>query len=250
MCGRYTHLYTWKQLHRLMGLTTPMPTEDHQLPLRYNVAPTQLAPVVREDPNGTRRVDLLRWGLIPSWVKQEELASVKGVGEWGAKTINARAESAATSPVFRGALRKRRCLVPVSGFYEWQKIAGSTRKQPWYIMPKDGEILAFAGLWEEHRGLDGGESLRTFTILTTTPNAAMAPIHDRMPMILAPEQFAAWLDPANEDPAAITPLLAPCPAERITLQRVGTLVNSPAHEDPRCIEPAEPVVQEQPGLFG
>jgi putative SOS response-associated peptidase YedK len=251
MCGRYTHLYTWKQLHRLMGLTTPSPAEDQQLALRYNLAPTQSAPVVREGASGARRVDMLRWGLIPSWVKPEELASARGgVGEWSAKTINARSESAAASPVFRGALRARRCLVPVSGFYEWQKIAGSTRKQPWYITPKDEEVFALAGLWEEHRGLDGGEPFQTFTILTTTPNAAIAPIHDRMPVIIPPDQYAAWLDPSTEDPAKVAPLLAPCPPERVSMRRIGTLVNSPAREDPRCIEPAEPIVQEQPGLFG
>jgi putative SOS response-associated peptidase YedK len=259
MCGRYTHLYTWKQLHRLMGLTTHSPAEDRQLPLRYNVAPTQTAPVVREDAGG-RRVDMLRWGLIPGWVKPEEIAAPGGAGgggEWGARTINARSETAATSPVFRAAMRKRRCIVPVSGFYEWQKVPGSTRKQPWYITPTQGEggdgggegVLAFAGLWEEHAGIDGGEPIRTFTVLTTNSNAAIAPVHDRMPVILSPEQFGAWLDPSVEDPAKVAPLLAPCPPERVRMRRVGTLVNSPSHEDPRCIEPAE-AIEQQRGLFG
>lgn len=236
MCGRYTHLFTWKQLHRLMGLTTPV-----ELPFRYNVAPTQSAPVMLSG-GGARRLEFFRWGLVPFWAKDPAI---------GNRTINARSETVATSPSFRAAFKRRRCLVPASGFYEWQKVEGEGHKQPWYITPASEEIFAFAGLWEHWSGKDehAGEDLHTFTILTTTANRAMAPIHDRMPVILSAGQFDTWLDPAVEDGVVLSPMLAPCAPERLKFARVGTWVNSPRHEDAKCIEPAESGAGEG-GLFG
>ena len=242
MCGRFTHLYQWKQLHRLLRLTTP-PVEFKE---RYNVAPTQDAPVVYDAVEG-RRVDFFRWGLVPPWAKDVS---------FGSRTINARSETVATAPAFRSAFRHRRCIVPVSGFFEWERLGDGKRKQPWYFTPADEDPFAFAGLWEEwsdgtrNKGGGDGPPLRTFTILTTTANAALSPIHDRMPVILPPEQFDAWLDPAVEDAVALLPMLTPCPPNRIRAQRVGTWVSSPAHEDARCIEPVEAAPKGESGLFG
>ncbi len=238
MCGRYTHLFTWKQLHRLMSLTNTL-----ELPARYNVAPTQEAPVVRADA-GSRRVDMLRWGLVPFWARDVAI---------GSRTINARSETAATAPAFRAAFKRRRCLVPASGFYEWQKFEDSARKRPWYITPTDDDLFAFAGLWESWRLPDGGErgtdaEVLTFTILTTAANEAMKDIHDRMPVILAREDFAPWLDPGREDPAGLAALLRPCPSARLRFTRIGTRVNSPRNDDPGCIEPASG--DGEGGLFG
>lgn len=234
-------------MHRLLSLTS-IPWDP---PPRFNIAPSQDAPVVRADAGGGRRLDPLRWGLVPFWSKDLSI---------GNRTINARSETAATSPAFREAMRKRRCIVPASGFYEWQTIEGSRRKQPWYITPDDNDgLLAFAGLWESWDGPPDGDRpgngpLLTFTILTTAANEVMRPVHNRMPVILAPGQYGAWLDPALTDPAAVAPMLAPCPPERLRLRRVGTWVNSPAHEDARCIEPDTRPPDAPPGpaltLFG
>jgi putative SOS response-associated peptidase YedK len=232
VCGRYTHLFTWKQLRRLMRLTT-FPVEA--LPLRYNVAPTQTVPVVRAAESG-REGALLRWGLIPSWADDPAI---------GNRLINARAETAHEKPAFRQAFKRRRCLVPASGFYEWAK-AGSGggkprggRKQPFYFYPADGELFAFAGLWERWRPRDGSaddsEPVETFTILTTDANTAVRPVHDRMPVILAPDAWDLWLD--GKDPEGLPGLLKPCDPALIASHPVSTAVNIPAHDRPDCVEP-------------
>lgn len=241
MCGRFTHLLNWHQLHRLLGLTT----SPFEFRVRYNIAPSQDALVARADGDG-RRLDAMRWGLVPAWAKDVSI---------GNRTINARSETAATSPAFRAAVRSRRCIVPVSGFFEWEKVEGSTRKQAWYITPADDEAFGFAGLWESwndpaERSALGRGPLLTFTVLTTTANDAMRPIHDRTPVILPRERFGAWLDPRSTDPAAVAPMLAPCPPERLRLVRVSSWVNSPAHDDARCIAPDTTPLTEAPGLFG
>lgn len=227
MCGRYTNLFTWKQLHRLMGLTTP-PLEKDFVP-RYNIAPTQLAPVVRaDDRGGVRALAMLRWGLVPSWAKEIKI---------GASMINARAEAIETKPAFRTALKRRRCIVPVSGFYEWKKLADGKSKQPYYIhSSSEDEPLAFAGLWERWQPPDA-EAVETFTIITTSPNQMMKSLHDRMPVILAPEDVDRWLDPANHDAAVLLPLLKPAPDDSLVYYPVSTLVNSPRNDEQACIQP-------------
>lgn len=224
MCGRFTYRFTWKQLHRLMELTT---WSDQDLQPRYNVAPTQTAPVVRPAADGGREGALLRWGLIPFWADDISI---------GNRMINARAETIASSGAFKHALKRRRCLVPVSGFYEWRKVPNSRHKRPYLIAPASGDILALAALWERWNSPDG--PLDSFTIITTTPNDAIRPIHDRMPAILPSEAWSSWLSPET-DPAAAQAMLGPCPSKRLALVPVSTRVNSPAHDDPSCFEPVE-----------
>lgn len=238
MCGRFTHLYTWAQLHKLMTLTSP-PIE---LPLRFNVAPMQMAPVVRAE-DGGRALDMLRWGLVPSWAKDEGIAS---------SLINARAETVASKPAFRAAFKRRRCVVPASGFYEWQQapvaeegLFGVTRgkpaKRPHYITRADGQPMIFAGLWESWRdpGAPEGTSaplVETFTIITCEPNAMMSRLHDRMPVILDLPDLARWLDPGS-DAESVARLLGPFPADRMTAHPVSTRVNSPRNDDAECLQP-------------
>ncbi len=222
MCGRYTHLLTWAQLCRLLGLTSaPM-----DLSPRYNIAPTQLAPVARQRPDGGRSLDMLRWGLVPSWASDPKI---------GNTMINARGETVATKPAFRTAFKRRRCIVPASGFYEWDKVAGGKIKQPYYITASDSGPLMLAGLWESWTSPEG-EIVRSYTIITTSPNEMMAKIHDRMPVILDEADFDRWLDPEREDASE---LIRSYPAELMLATPVSTLVNSPRNEDPSCIQPLD-----------
>jgi putative SOS response-associated peptidase YedK len=225
MCGRVT-----QTLPNYPGLVQvdldEAPAPDWRP--RYNIAPTQpLLSVLLAD--GQRRARWLRWGLIPSWAKDPAAIS---------HTINARAETVAEKPMYRSAFRARRCLLLVDGFYEWHAAQGAKAKQPYAIRARDGGGFALAGLWERwHR--DGAEPITSCTIVTTTANATMAPIHDRMPVILDPRDFDAWLDP--ETPAAdLRALLRPAPDDRLRAYPVSVWVNSPAHDDPRCLEPLEP----------
>jgi putative SOS response-associated peptidase YedK len=235
MCGRYTHLFTWKQLHRLMTLTSG-PIEFKE---RFNVAPTQDAPVVLSSSSGSREAAMLRWGLVPHWAK--DLAV-------GASMINARAEGIESKPAFRDAIRRRRCIVPVSGFYEWKKPADGQPKQAYYIRPTgEGDVLAFAGLWESWGGGGDQPAVRTFTVITTTPNALMRSLHDRMPVILAPADIDRWLNPAIEDPARVLDLLRPAPEDALVCWPVSSRVNSPRNDEPACIRPVDPPAA---GLFG
>jgi putative SOS response-associated peptidase YedK len=218
MCGRFTHRLTWKQIVALYGLTGDQPFE---LNPRYNVAPSQMVPVVRER-DGKRELALLRWGLIPSWAKEASIAY---------KMINARAEKVAAAPSYRAAFKARRCIIPASGFYEWQQ--REKGKQPFLIQAKDGGLLSLAGLWE--RWEQGAEPIETFTIITTTPNELMAPIHDRMPVILEPDAFDAWLAPGASPIAEA--LLQPYPADKLEVCPISTRANSPKNDDPAIIEP-------------
>lgn len=208
---------------------------DRQLALfepRYNIAPTQDIVAVRVTAeSGEREAALLRWGLVPSWAK--EIQS-------GPPMINARAETLADKPTFRTAFRRRRCLIPADGFYEWQKPPGGSmrgKKQPYMIHRPDDRLFAFAGLWETWTA-KGSEPLtvESCTIVTTSANKTLEPLHDRMPVILAPDDYAQWLDPAVEEPAAIAHLLAPCGDEELLAEPVSTHVNRVANDDPRCIE--------------
>ncbi len=222
MCGRYTHLYTWEQLHTLSTLTTPPMT----LPFSYNVAPSQFAPIIRTDGPGLHRLDMLKWGLIPHWAKDAAIGNMM---------INARAETLEEKPAFRPAFKARRCIVPISGFYEWKKLGSAKNKQPYYITASDEKPLLLAGLWEHWHGNEESPETLSFTIITTTPNELMSKLHDRMPVILAPEDQSTWLE--SKDPP--TQLLRPYPSELLLCREVSTRVNSPKNNDPTCIEPGE-----------
>jgi putative SOS response-associated peptidase YedK len=219
MCGRF-----------IQATSGPFLAERFQLPAapdvtpRYNVAPGQPVGAVRIAEDGGREWATLRWGLIPAWSPEPRTAY---------STINARAETVADKPAYRQAFRRRRCLIPADGFYEWRRLAN--RKQPYCIAPADREPLAFAGLWE--RWERDGQVLESGTILVTQANALLAPIHDRMPVILGPAAETHWLDPAVTDPAILRPLLVPCPPERLQLWPVGTAVNRPGTEGPNLMAP-------------
>ena len=185
----------------------------------YNIAPTEPAPVMRLV-DGRPTVALLRWGLIPYWAKDAAM---------GNRLINARADTLTEKPAFREAYRWRRCLVPASGFYEWQRVPGG--KQPWYVTSADRTMLAFAGLWERWRPA-GAEPVLSFTIITTDATGLLKEIHERMPAILEPEDFDAWLK--DEDPRN---LLRPCRPETLTAYPVSVAVNSPRNDDPALVEP-------------
>ncbi|MEO8084582.1 MAG: SOS response-associated peptidase [Ardenticatenales bacterium] len=214
MCGRYTLSVPAETLAQHFGLETVPDVAP-----RFNIAPTQAAPVVRLSVEREAPVlDFLRWGLVPSWAKD---ASAAG------RLINARSETAAEKPSFRSAMRHRRCLVPADGFYEWRAEGGA--KQPYRIARPDGAPIAFAGLWE--RWGKGDEPLETFTILTTAANATLAPLHDRMPVILDPADYALWLDPTASDVALVEPLLRAAPEGALTYYAVSRAVNRVGHDD-------------------
>ena len=220
MCGRYTLASPTERLAEEFGVDAA----SIELAPNYNVAPTQQVAAVLDE-GGQRRLEVLRWGLIPPW------ADDPGIGS---RMINARSETAPGKPSFRRAFRERRCLIPADGFYEWQRTNGA--KQPYYIHMEDGRPFAFAGLWESWS--KGGEGeVRTCTILTTGANALVGEVHDRMPVILAHDAYDVWLDPASERDE-LTGLLAPYPEDKMEAYPVSRFVNSPSNNDPRCIEPA------------
>lgn len=218
MCGRYTLSSPSDLLSDLFELE-----ETLELGPRYNIAPSQEAAVVRSTEKG-RTLSLLRWGLVPFWAKDPEI---------GNRMINARSETVQEKPSFRTSFRRKRCLVAATGFYEWQATDG--RKQPWYFGLRDGGPFAMAGLWD--RWDKGDSPLESFTILTTEPNELVAQAHRRMPVMLAPASYDAWLDTSNEQTDDLLPLLAPFDADAMEGYPVSTFVNSPANDSPRCIEP-------------
>lgn len=220
MCGRFAFYTPAEAVTRLFSVE---PFED--LEPRYNIAPTQPAPVVRRTADGGRKLSLLRWGLIPFWAKDPAI---------GNRMINARAETVSSKPAFRQPFRHRRCLVLADGFYEWQKTGEG--KTPWFITHAAGEPFAMAGLWESWNGSDEGP-LETFTILTTAANERLAPIHHRMPVILDVDAAGVWLDPGS-DPANLGDALASADATPFDAVVVSRRVNSPANEGPELIEPA------------
>ena len=218
MCGRFALIVDASVLADVFDVDPPQDFKP-----RFNIAPTQKVPVIRQDPQGAREGVVLRWGLIPSWAKDEKI---------GARMINARSETAAEKPSFRSAVKTRRCLVPASGFYEWVK--GPEGKQPHFIHFSNGRVFAFAGLWERWSKTERGP-LDTFTILTTTPNELMAGLHDRMPVILKPSTYDEWLEPRPLDPDRLHELVAAYPAEDMEAYPVTTHVNRPANDDSDCI---------------
>jgi putative SOS response-associated peptidase YedK len=214
MCGRYT-LYGPSSRYQEHFHTCNWPDFGD----RYNIAPSAAVPVIRQAPDGRRVADLLRWGLIPNWAKNPAI---------GAKLNNARGETVAEKPSFRSAYKRRRCIVPAMGYYEWQEVPGE-RKQPWYIHHKSDEPIALGGLWESWTDPSTGEIVRTFCIVTVGPNEVMAPIHDRMPVILQREDLPAWLSP-NADAEQVAKVVVPAPAETMEAWRVSRRV-SRATED-------------------
>jgi len=220
MCGRFTLTSDMDILmYRFAAVMMPDLT---YLP-RYNIAPTQpVAAVVNEQ--GIKIIKEFRWGLIPSWAKDEKLA---------VKMINARSETLAVKPAFKYLLTRRRCLIPATGFYEW--ISSTKPKQPVYITLKSEELFAFAGLWDEWRSPAG--VVYSCTIITTDANSLIQPVHNRMPVILRPEQEQIWLDPEVSEHSLLLPMLKPYPSEEMEMYRVSPLVNSPWNDSPECIKP-------------
>jgi putative SOS response-associated peptidase YedK len=220
MCGRITQKSNPHVLGlRITNLVEPL-YEGEAPPPRYNGAPGQEHWIIRQHPKtGMRHLDRLWWGLIPSWIKEPSPKL---------KPINATAERVASAPMFRAAYASRRCLVPVDSFFEWRKAAASGPKQPFAIGMSSREPFAIAGIWEGWRRPDTGEVIRTFCVITTGANEVLAPIHDRMPVILAPESYDRWLAAVDPDPRD---LLVPYPAEPMTLWPVSARVNKPVHDD-------------------
>ncbi|MEJ2327435.1 MAG: SOS response-associated peptidase [Chromatiaceae bacterium] len=219
MCGRFvqhSHPVVYASAFELDSVSAAAP--------RYNLAPTQQVLVVRKA-DERRELVPLRWGLIPSWSKGPES---------GYSMINARAETVDTKPAYRTAFKHRRCLVPTEGFYEWKK-KGRT-KTPFLIRRKDGEPFGMAGLWERWHGKDD-ETIESCTIIVTEANALVRDLHDRMPVIVAPEDYAAWLDPQNTDAEGLRKMLPPADSAPWTLVEVSRKVNSPKNDSPDLIEP-------------
>ncbi len=245
MCGRYT-------LVRLADLTDLFPWITDNVPdsaPRYNIAPTQ--PVLAVANDAPDRYDYFFWGLVPPWAKDTSV---------GSRMINARGETLAERPAFRNAYRRRRCLIPVDGFYEWKKSPDPKgKKTPMYVRMKSREPFAFAGLWETWTSPDGSP-LRSCTIITTSPNQLMSTMHDRMPVILPREKFDAWLEGGERSPEELDPLLVPYQDDAMEAGPVSTLVNSPKNEGPGCVAPPDepmpeetpppPKPPEEPTLFG
>ena len=222
MCGRFTLAVEEGELQaEFEGIDLPS-----QFARRYNIAPSQ--PVLAVLNDGRHKADFLVWGLIPSWAKDPSI---------GNRLINARAETLAEKPSFRSSYKHKRCLILADGFYEWKATAGTKSKIPHYVQLKSARPFAFAGLWAEWRNSDGSE-LRSCTIITTVPNALMAPIHNRMPAILRPEDREPWLDPTISAPEVLAPLIHPFPSNLMRAFPVSTLVNNPATDRVDCIVPA------------
>jgi putative SOS response-associated peptidase YedK len=218
MCGRFTLAKTPEQVAKAFSLN-----EVPDFPSRYNIAPSQPVGVIMQNrDSGKREFRLMVWGLIPSWAKDPEKLTF----------INARAETVAEKPSFRSAYKYRRCLIPADGFYEWQK-AKSGAKQPFFFTMAEQKLFVFAGLWESWNDIE------TFTILTTTANTLLQTIHDRMPVILQPEDYKRWLDPSVQDPRQLSDLLRPFPDEPMQAIPVSTRVNTAKIDDALCIEPLQ-----------
>lgn len=227
MCGRYRLSSHPSALYAQFGLALENP-DERALPPRYNIAPTQPVLAVRTRPDDRREPVLLHWGLIPHWAKEPGI---------GARMINARAETAAEKVSFRTALRRQRCLIPVDGFYEWQARPGGP-KQPFDIARQDGAPFAFAGLWEHWQG-PNGEEIESCAILTTEANAFMARLHHRMPVIIEPADYHAWLLPREARPAELAPLLQPRDWKGMRVRAVTTYVNNARNQGPECIAPVD-----------
>ena len=220
MCGRYVLYGPVSRLREQFDARV----DELAFEPRYNAAPTQWLPVIRQRPDGERVAHLLRWGLVPSWAKDEAI---------GHRLFNARAETVAEKPSFRSAYRKRRCIVPANGFYEWK--AAASGKQPYYVHAADDRLLALAGLWEHWNRAEDGARIDTFTILTTDANTVMQGIHERMPVMLGADACRTWLD-AGSDPAALHALLVPLDDIPLALHPVSKAVGNVRNEGKALIE--------------
>jgi len=220
VCGRYAFFSPAEAVRRVFGVK-----QTPRLEPRYNIAPSQRVPVVRQVAAGDRQLVMLHWGLIPSWARERSI---------GNRMINARGETLSERPAYRRAYRRRRCLVLADGWYEWQP--GISGKQPWFISARDREPLGLAGLWESWQDPAAGEVIESCTIVTTGAAASIEDIHGRMPVVLPDEAFGPWLDPSEEDVAALARWLAPCDPARLVAWPVGRRVNDPRHEGPDLIE--------------
>ena len=222
MCSRYCLTLPPEAVRSYFNLL-----EIDGFPPRYNIAPTQPVGIVRQSARHEPEFVLVRWGLVPSWVKAPLERAI---------LVNARAETAAEKPSFRGAMRHRRCIVPATGFYEWRGKARA--RTPYLVRPRDGGLLAFAGIWEHWVGADGSE-LETMAILTVPANGTIAPIHDRMPAILPSDEQTGWLDCRSGTSVGAEDLLRPAPDDQLEILPLTTLINDPAREGPGVQEPAE-----------
>lgn len=219
MCGRFVTEIPAEVLVETFGLI-----ETPQLQPRYNIAPTQDVGVIRcGDDSNHNRFSILKWGLVPSWSKDLS---------FGSHLINARCETVAEKPDFRHAIKYRRCIIPVSGFYEWDP--GSGKKHPYYIQLANHAPMCLAGIWESCKRPDGSE-LESFAIVSTAANTLLEPFHDRMPVILSPDSFSLWLSRNMHDPEQLLPLYQPYPASGMTSRQVPDLVNNPRFDAPDCI---------------
>jgi putative SOS response-associated peptidase YedK len=233
MCGRYTLRTSPAEIAAIFSLL-----REPDLTPRYNISPGQTVAAIRFDPERSpHELVPLKWGLVPSWAKDPKI---------GYRTINARGDTVATKPSFRAAFKRRRCLIPADGFFEWKKL-DAKHKQPYYITQRDGRPFAFAGLYEHWSGPDG-TPLDTCTIITTEANEPMSAVHDRMPVILAAEDYDRWIDP-SQDPGELQALIRPAPDDLLKFTPVSTLVNNPRNDRAECIQPlAEDATRDS--LFG
>ena len=221
MCGRFTHKLTWRQIVALYRLTEREPPAGWRE--RFNLAPTQDALVIRTDAEGAREAAMLRWGLLPFWSREPKAPY---------STINARAETVASELTFREPFKRRRCIVPASGFYEWRAEPGSKGKQPYHFRRADGEPMSFAGLWDRWQKGDA-EPIESFTIIVGAAPPAIAHYHDRAPVILEPDWFDVWLDTAT-DPKMLAPMLEPFDGA-LTIEPVSKAVNNPRNDFPELL---------------
>jgi len=222
MCGRYFLYSTADRLTQLFG-EMPMPL----LEPRYNIAPTQAVPIVRQSPTGGREMVLVRWGLIPGWSKGPDSRF---------SMINARVETVAQKPAYRSAFRYRRCLIPADGFYEWHAVGAN--KQPHVLRPRDGRPLALAGIWEHWQDPNGNE-LESCTILVGAADAQVRPVHERMPVFVGPESFDLWLDIRSQKPQPLETLLAAQQPPDLEIYPVGRAVNSPRNDSAMLLDPMQ-----------
>jgi putative SOS response-associated peptidase YedK len=223
MCGRFGLWADPGQIENHFKVQLPQ-----SLPFRYNIAPSQEIPAIRVSKEGKRKLTMLRWGLIPFWAKEQSSKY---------KMINARADTVFSKPAYKAAVRRRRCLVPATGFFEWKR--GERSKQPYLVRGRDSDLFSMAGIWEHWENSETGDVIESCAILTTRPNSVVGELHDRMPVIIKPESYPTWLDPNIQSQEQLTPLMEPYPNEKTVIQPINREVNNPANDNPSVIQPAK-----------